>query len=323
MTNEHAEETAQLAAAVKPGFAEVSDAEQVVLAQVKHGAIANIRDCVVALCEHWGVSTSDIDERNLPFALYGPDRYEGLAERTRVRQLRATAAVRTAVSRLLAQGSLVPMDAWQDQEDLHLPVTLGHNGPHLNTALHIPTDCRRMPGRFRITPGLEAIGDVPLLRAAQWQSEIGPLLTPRSAEVLEEALTALRRGLYMSAVSQFGAVNEAAWHVVAHSIINRGTPPARVQSLTNILQHRGIAALQNEVLQQLEADGVKTYVAVDLRAFATYLRDLRNYGVHPTILAQPAPEHAFTSLGCLSVAQQTHHHLAQLIDAAAVAGISL
>lgn len=61
-------------------------------------------------------------------------------------------------------------------------------------------------------------------------------------------------------------------------------------------------------------------MASELHSHAAYLRDLRNYGVHPRQDQDPGQEQAFTETGCLLLIMQVHRYLVRLVEAATFAG---
>ena len=56
-------------------------------------------------------------------------------------------------------------------------------------------------------------------------------------------------------------------------------------------------------------------IAAELHAHATYLRELRNYGIHPRA-ADPDVSHerAFTEAGCSLLLLETHRYLERLAE---------
>jgi hypothetical protein len=62
-------------------------------------------------------------------------------------------------------------------------------------------------------------------------------------------------------------------------------------------------------------------MANELIAHASYLRDLRNYGVHPAADQDPGQADAFTELGSTVLVMETHRYLARLREAAELVGL--
>lgn len=138
---------------------------------------------------------------------------------------------------------------------------------------------------------------VPSLRAELAREDLPEtyleLLGNRGSQVLREAIVAFQRGLFIAAVDLLGAASEAAWFGLGAHL----TDDAKLQRL--------VAAGDNaaEVIER-SADGVARRNAWnkrglnDLRSQAAHLRDLRNYGLHPTGEADDDLEQAFTEAGC-------------------------
>src|SRR5690348_16538342 len=91
----------------------------------------------------------------------------------------------------------------------------------------------------------------------------------------ERGVAAARRGLYLSAVNLLGAVSEAAWYSIGEAIRDRNA------ELAQALDENRTAQVQRLVATQLESVRRQRTTVTELRAHAAYLRDLRNYGVHP------------------------------------------
>lgn len=59
----------------------------------------------------------------------------------------------------------------------------------------------------------------------------------------------------------------------------------------------------------------------ELLAHASYLRDLRNCGIHPAADHDPGQSHALTELGCTVLVMATHRYLPRLREAAELIGL--
>jgi hypothetical protein len=141
-------------------------------------------------------------------------------------------------------------------------------------------------------------------------TELLPLLGRRGQLCWQEALDALRRGLYLAAANMAGAASEAAWYSVGEQLRSHDA------ALGKALDEDGTARVITrsiEVLRRLKA----AQNIDELHAHAAYLRDLRNYGLHPRGTDDPTREHAFTETGCMNVLMTTHRYLHRLQDAVA------
>lgn len=233
------------------------------------------------------------------------------AEAAPIRRVRLTQAVRLALAELASEGVVVPAES-PGNDYLSVPVRRsGHSGSE-----RIPTSTPALSAAYRLSRA-HAAEEAPILTAEGYLMGLGRLLDIRARRCLEEALVAARRGLYLSAVNLLGAVSEAAWYSIGEALREEDAQLAQALDDNRTAQvQRLAAALLERVPRQ------RTTVS-ELRAHAAYLRDLRNYGVHPNEDPDPSQEHAFTELGCLLILAQTHRYLVRLVEAATAAGANL
>lgn len=59
----------------------------------------------------------------------------------------------------------------------------------------------------------------------------------------------------------------------------------------------------------------KVCTADDLGSFASFIRTVRTYGIHPNIVDDEAAEDVLTEAGCFSIIQRGHAHLIALLAA--------
>lgn len=100
-------------------------------------------------------------------------------------------------------------------------------------------------------------------------------LLSQTRRSLEEALSAYRRGLFLAALSLLGATSEGAWYAIAE-----GTGPSgKLRQALDSGQTSEVIRLTAERLRAVPRLGSQ----VDgLVAHAELLRDLRNFGIHPS-----------------------------------------
>lgn len=173
-----------------------------------------------------------------------------------------------------------------------------------------------MASAYRLAPGREVLAELPVLDASAFVEGLDGLLDARARRCLEEALAASRRGLYLSALNLIGAVSEAAWYSIGEALL-----PAN-EALGEPLAENRTALVQHLIAETLGKVKRQRLAVTELRTHAPYLRDLRNYGIHPRGDIDPGQEHAFTEAGCLLVLMETHRYLARLYTAAQAAGVS-
>jgi len=228
-----------------------------------------------------------------------------------LKRARMTHATRLAIAELVAEGVIVPAETPSNdyiQVSVHRS---GHSG-----AERVPVSTPKLEGAYRAKPRTGPLGDAPALSSAEFAAGLGSLLTPRALECLSEALAAYRRGLYLSAVNLLGAVSEAAWYEVASRLEGESSElaAALARSSTGEVQ-RLVANLFREKDRRARS------MTNELLAHASYLRDLRNYGVHPAADQDPGQAHAFTELGCTVLVMGTHRYLARLREATELIGL--
>jgi hypothetical protein len=126
----------------------------------------------------------------------------------------------------------------------------------------------------------------------------------------------LSPGLYLSAVNLLGAVSEAAWYEVG-----MGLEPESPE-LAAALARNSTGEVQRLVANMFRERGRRARAMTqELLAHASYLRDLRNYGVHPAADQDPGQAHALTEVGCTVLVMATHRYLARLREAAELIGL--
>lgn len=302
---------AGICAAVMPTDAEVLVAKQVTVAQLDAGRSVTPTALEQAVLEHFNVPLEG--HREEPYdvqpgsAADDVDRDAPPIARQRLRY-----ATKLAIASLVAEGILTPA-ASPGSDYLSVPVhRSGHSGGE-RIAVATPS----MAGAYRLTPGREPLAELPILDAGAFVEGLNGLLDIRARRCLEEALAASRRGLYLSALNLIGAVSEAAWYSVGEALLptNEELVEPLAENRTAVVQHL-VAGILGTVKRQRLA-------VTELSKHAAYLRDLRNYGVHPRGEIDPGQEHAFTEAGCLLVLMETHRYMARLYAAAQAVGADL
>lgn len=133
------------------------------------------------------------------------------------------------------------------------------------------------------------------------------LLGPRGSEVLREGTRAFHRGLFIAAVDLLGAASEAAWFGLGTRVSDDGQLAdliARGQNAAAVIDRTADAISRGKAW---ESRGLN-----DLRAQAAHLRDLRNYGLHPTGEPDEDREPAFTEAGCAILYMRAPRYFRQL-----------
>ena len=303
---------AGISLAVIPSDAEVIVAKQIALAKlVAARTSVSPSSLESAVLEHFNVPQSA--HREEPYDVQpGTTAADVDRDAPQIARQRLGYATKLAVASLVAEGLLIP--------------SLSPGNDYLSVAVHrsgtsggelVPVATPTMAGAYRLTPGREPPRDLPLLDAKAFVEGLDGLLDDRARRCLDEALAASRRGLYLSALNLIGAVSEAAWYSIGEALLP--THP----ELSGALAENRTALLQHLVGDILGSVKRQRLAVTELRAHAAYLRDLRNYGIHPRGDIDPGQEHSFTETGCLLVFMETHRYLARLYAAAQAAGANL
>ena len=154
---------------------------------------------------------------------------------------------------------------------------------------------------------MNGFGDVDLFSA-----DLATLrLDPRTQRCLEEALTAHRHGMYLAAANLLGAVPEGAWYSADEQL--RGLDP----QLTRALDNDRTATVVARPCELIGRDCRPKGIANELQAFTDYLRNLRNYGIHPRERIDTTKEPAFSEAATMCLILQTHRYLVQMASAVA------
>ena len=236
----------------------------------------------------------------------GTDPHERFdAEDALIRRERLKLATTLGLADLVAEGVLIAVDG-PENEYVTIPVQLGTTGQ----GVQVPVGRPRLGSGYQLAYRFGS-DQLPILDADVFSADLSSLgLDRRVLVCLSQALQAYRRGLYLSALNMIGAVSEGAWYAAAERL--RGRSPQL---------DRAIDDNQTAYMIRLTADllatrkGLRTDAA-ELHSHASYLRDLRNYGVHPRPGdGSDGMEHAFTEAGCALVLLETYRYLQRFAGA--------
>lgn len=308
---------AQLAAALVPGPADLAIAHEVIVELLSTGARLRCAEIVRRVYEEAGLQGVDGAEIDVFRAQRDPDQ-ELDADQPALRQHRLLGAIHEELADLEAAGTIVPMnppDGGGNDVVLNLSdVAPGGGGTRGGEQLPLArpriAEAYRLGRRLLDDPAWRAV------RLSLTSVDLAPLLGGRGERCFNEALEAHRRGLYLAAVNMAGAASEAAWFTLGEAMQDDiGIARALGEDATGRLIKRVVEKLRGAPRMATTAD--------ELFAHASYLRDLRNYGLHPRSSSEPAREGAFTESGCLILIMETHRYLVRLLDAARAYGVEL
>lgn len=213
-------------------------------------------------------------------------------------------ATRIALSESESEGII---QAVEDPRNPHLmiPVQYGGQGGRVSIRLGLPM---LSAAGYQLARRIR--GDVlPLLDIDLFTAELAPLnLDDRGLRCIREALAAHRHGLFLSCISLLGAASESAWWRLAERL--KSASPSVADAVEKEASAATLMRVVYEVLS--ERKGMKS-AAAELYAYATYLRELRNYGIHPRRADPEATEeNALTEEGCSLLLLQTQRYLERL-----------
>jgi hypothetical protein len=234
-----------------------------------------------------------------------------------VRFVRGRIAARWAIAELAAVELILPVtEPAPGEETLHDVLAEGQvririANPHGTTGVPVGVSRPALAEAYIRSP-LAASELRWYLEPDIFAEELGDLeLDDRSLRALREALTAFRRGLYVATASLLGVVSEAAWYRAAERL---GTPG----KLEEAVRDGATAQVQRLVADRLR--GVpRLGAAVDeLYSFASFYRELRNFGVHPALVRDDLDRY-FAEEECGLLIMRTHNYLVRLSAAVTAA----
>lgn len=298
----------QLAAAIAPSAADIARATEAVLEELSQGARPT-GGLIGAAAAALGAPTGGTD--NIYNAGDGSSKTIDADAPVLVTH-RAGAAGRLALAKLVAAGQIVPAVY---PGAVRIDVVIGNSMYRSQGPVRVPADEVTLTGEaYRLAPGVDPATALPLSSVEPWLAQAGPLLTRRTERTLAEALAAARRGLYQAALTLLGAVSEGAWYVVGESFRDRS------HDLADNLDREATAQVQRLVRDELAKVKRQRSAAGELYAHASYLRDIRNYGIHAGGVEDESLEHAFSESASAIIVLETQRHLVRLLAAAHAAG---
>ena len=288
--------------AVTPSQADVMRAKLLVMARLDEKQTVTTSELIDILNDDAGIPNVQGRYERIRIPVSGeewqpdPDAYPIARQRNHM-------AARVALDDLIRRGVV----AGRKEGVVVFPISRGNVSGDVRIGVEEPAVTEK---RIALNEQMPGIGDVDLftmdLRVLR--------LDPRTRRCLEEALTAHRHGLYLSAASLLGAVSEGAWYAAGEQLRSHDS------RLAKALDQDQTAKVINLVCELMHRVGRLKAAANELQAFAGYLRDLRNYGIHPREAIDTSKEPAFTESATMCLILQTHRYLEQLADAVTTLG---
>jgi hypothetical protein len=299
---------AALNEALAPNRADIVTAKRVVLGTLAERGPTTVTDLLVAVYLSEGLPVEmprepvDLPRDGDPAELVRRD----VPQIARARMFQA---VHRAVAELDAEGVLLPIFDLNAQAvvEVHSGSTTGGYykrapAPAIGNAYELPEDRRGMASD--------------LLDADLYIEEIAGLLGDRGVRCIDEAFHAHRRGLHLAAVNMLGAASEAAWYSLGERLRHHSSALARALDEDRTVT---VFRLVQEVAVQLRLGRSTRETMDELRSHAAYLRDLRNYGLHPRSSASSDLEEHFTEHAGALLFMNSHRYFKRLAAVAAEA----
>lgn len=302
------ERAAQFDECLVASAADVARAKTIILRQVAGGA-CSLEDLRTAVLDAEGISRHP--ERNQKIQMPWPDDPSWRPDPTDpvIARIRLLDAAEVALAQLAHSGVI---DELGEVNNAYATVPIQRGGYGFGYRMARPGP-RLAQGYGPSRRG--DIAQIELLDVDIFTAELEPLgLDDRTRRCLDEALTAYRRGLHLSAVNLLGAVSEGAWYAAGELLRTRST------ALATALDNDRTAKVIELVAAELAGTkGISTTEVRELQTHAAYLRDLRNYGIHPRGDSSASQEHAFSEHGAGLLLLQTHRHLVRLAQSTTLA----
>lgn len=308
---------AELQTAVTPTDAEVVRAKQVIIDALQTGGSVPTGDLVATVITDGGGESAQgrDDFIQLHGAIRNGDPVD--PDQPIIKTTRLRLAANEALAALATDGDLTAVARPSPGGNLQLPTGNMSSGGGWRGSTAVVADQPILQEAYRLSrrhldkPALTEI--VASLNA----DPLADLLGPRGVRCFGEAVLAFRRGLYLAAVNLAAASSEAAWFALGTAAV----PSARGTALQTAIDADNTAKVIQLVTQNLQATPGLSMTMTELSAQAVYLRDLRNYAVHPRSGNDQQLEAHFTEVGSLVLLLMTRRYLERLRDAGRLAGL--
>lgn len=170
------------------------------------------------------------------------------------------------------------------------PGDYGNSGPSFNYFPNTPTFATTGDdSQWRLVRSQRGEGQV--LVSMQLANDMEGFISERGVSTFREAIRCYQQGLYMAAVNMLAATSEAAWVAVALEVKDDSALAIELsgqERISVIIDKSTDAMFRHKVLRS-EINSLKSH--------AHHLRDLRNYGLHPSGDVSEERKGAFTEAG--------------------------
>lgn len=226
--------------------------------------------------------------------------------------LRGHEAFRYAIAELLADGVVVwsAGDLYNELESTTVSFVYSGGGNPVSIELGSP---RLEPGGSRWQLSRRATtattaGHWELLGRDDFLEGLEPLLGSRGRQCLVEAHAAYRHRLWLAAANLLASASEAAWYALGRAVAVQGS------ALAKAIDDDNTVTVVNRTCERLRELKARPGAVNEVRAHADYLRDVRNYGLHPRELHDADREGPFTEAGCTALFMASRRYFVKLLD---------
>jgi hypothetical protein len=294
--------------ALAPTRADIVSAKRVLLETLGSRGATTAADLTNAVYDHEGLPVA-VPYRPDPVDLPPTSDPSDIVRRDvpQISRARVGRAVIRALAELEAEGVLLPI------QDVNAQTTVEVHSGNTTGGYYTRAPAPAIASAYELTEDKRSTA-TELLDADLYSSDITDLLGERGKRCVDEAFRANRRGLHLAAVNMLGAASEAAWYSLGERLRGQSTALAKALDEDRTVT---VFRLVQEVAVQLRLGRSTRENMDELRSHAAYLRDLRNYGLHPRISASSDLEHHFTEHAAALLFMISHRYFMRL---AAIAG---
>lgn len=291
------------AAAVEPRGRDFAEVRELVLEQLGKVPSSSMNDLRVAVFAARGLTRESLTEP-VPVDAGSSSAVEALDEsHPAVLSRRLQFALNAVLHDLYVEGAIAPAagNLYGASSD-----SIPARGPSWRGSVPFEHHHTPAPAASRWKLAAHSVVRADLARADLPGGFVG-LLGARGSEVLGEGVRAFHRGLFIAAVDLLGAASEAAWFGLGAEISEDSRLVELIVKGTNAAEVIDRTADAIRKRKAWDSRGLN-----DLRAQAAHLRDLRNYGLHPTGEPDEDREPAFSEAGCAVLYMRAPRYFRQL-----------
>lgn len=290
--------------AITPTRADVLAAKQVALETLADRDVARPRDIEAVIRGREGVpANTGWSGESLDLPRGGDPAVVVRRDVPQLARQRIESAVRRALAELQAEGVILPVD----NPDAHAQVRVSSRD--MSGGFYAPLVVVAAASAYQLTSPVPD-GAAGLLDSDVYTADLVDLARSAGQRCIAEAFRAHRRGLHLAALNMLGAASEAAWYTLGERLRGQSLPLAK--ALDADTRTATVISAVHDLLGPMKLPGGSRVNLDELRAHATYLRDLRNYGLHPRGRVSDDLEHHFTEHAAALTFMTSHRYFMRL-----------